>query len=353
MRRIILALVTGTAVVVAVHLVILNLLSATTFPNWLVDDTEQLLSPADADRLAEFHRYLLKDHDIDYRLVTVRTPLTLERYAWERFRDSGVGQESSTGRGLLLVVDPEQDRVRLEVSRALESVYTDAFVAYLEQRQMSPFFANGRIADGMIATTELIVARAQDATAASAWDDEATTRSQGGGASADARIADGPAPKSRRGLGRDVSDDPPGVLRQYLRAMAERNDDPDLPIYSSGSRRLLHGWVVTPAQMDSQVASSRRCNRHPSHLSVRAERAVIRYPIPARQCQPWFFVHENNAWRLDLTVMQTLIRFGRDNSWYFAKDGLAGSAYGFAFADWAIDRFGYPRQVDKLEQAAR
>ena len=43
-------------------------------------------------------------------------------------------------------------------------------VAYIEQRQMVPFFRAERIADGILATTELIVAQANEATALSGFD---------------------------------------------------------------------------------------------------------------------------------------------------------------------------------------
>jgi uncharacterized membrane protein YgcG len=66
---------------------------------------------------------------------------------------------SGTCRGLLLVIDADQ--VRLEVGYTLEGVLPDAFAAYVEHRQMVPFFERGRVADGILSTTELIVTRAQ------------------------------------------------------------------------------------------------------------------------------------------------------------------------------------------------
>jgi uncharacterized protein len=90
---------------------------------------------------------------------------------------------------LLLVIDTELDRVRLEVSTSLEGVYTDAFVAYVQNRQMVPFFQSGRVADGIIATTELIVVRAQEAEAGNDFSPAMPARSMGGGATAPAGIA--------------------------------------------------------------------------------------------------------------------------------------------------------------------
>ncbi|HUF45644.1 MAG TPA: TPM domain-containing protein [Aestuariivirgaceae bacterium] len=119
----------------------------------LVDDQAGLLSGQQRDRIALHHGYLLTDFDIDYRLITVSDAGDIVEFGAERYKDLDVGNLSGSGRGLLLVIDPVRDRVRLEVGHALEGVYTDAFVAYIEQRQMVPFFQAERIADGILATT--------------------------------------------------------------------------------------------------------------------------------------------------------------------------------------------------------
>ena len=131
----------------------------------LIEDEAHLLNEEERRRIAEFHGLLAKDYGIDYRVATVRDPGDIERAAVDRFAQLGIGGEGSGGYGLLLLVDPDGRRVRLEVGRALEGSFTDAFVTYVENRQMVPFFAAGRVADGILATTELIVQRAIEARA--------------------------------------------------------------------------------------------------------------------------------------------------------------------------------------------
>ena len=97
-----------------------------------------------------------------------------------------------TGRGLLLVVDAEGERVRLEVARELEGVFVDSFVAFIEREQMAPFFAAGRVGDGIVATSELIVGRAEEAIETSAPDQRAALASSaGGGAETKAGVGHG------------------------------------------------------------------------------------------------------------------------------------------------------------------
>ncbi len=216
-------------------------------------------------------------------------------------------------------------------------------MAYVERRQMVPFFERARVADGILATTELIVTRAQNAAANAGFEGEAwVAGSGGGGATAAARLGAGPAPAGMKNAGPVPAGRSPGeTLAAYLAAMADRNTDPELGIYTAETRGMLSQWVVTPAQMDNVVKAYRRCHPEPPRLDPGGGRAVIRHPPAERACAPWFFERSGAAWALDLTMMQRAIRFGRDNSWHF--DPTAEHAYTYAFRDWRLDARGYPQ----------
>jgi uncharacterized protein len=310
----------------------------------LVADKAELMSAEQRQRMAEHHGFLLSDHGIDYRVITDRGTGDIVNYGVKQFKAMDVGGLSGAGRGLLLVIDAEQDKVRLEVGLALEGVFTDAFVAYVEQRQMVPFFRANRVADGVLATTELIVTRAQDAKRNQAFDAPAgTTGSGGGGATTRAKIGAGlesaPAPSGPMAA---AGSSPEETLQAYFDAMAAGDIRPDLPIYSAATRRMLKGWVMTPAQMDNVVRAYRGCRTDRSEPNQAGNRAVIRYRIADRACAPFFFRVEGGRWRLDLTMMQSAIRFGRSNAWRFA-DGPPAD-YAFAFTDWAFDGNGFPKK---------
>jgi uncharacterized protein len=331
-----------------------------------VDDGAALMSREQRARIAEYHGYLLQDHDIDYRLATAEGVGDIARFAVTRFAAAGVGAASATGRGLLLVIDPAQDRVRLEVGYALEGVFPDAFVAYVEQRQMVPFFRAGRVADGILAATELIVSRAQRAAANAGFAGEAWFAGSGGGgataqaalgqgwtnptapgattdaattdaATADAATADAATADAATAAGRS----PEETLARYLDAMAARNADPGLALYTADTRAMLRDWVVTPAQMTNVARTYRQCTPERTRTDETGRLAVIRYPARQRACAPWFFRRAEGGWALDLTMMQKAIRFGRTNAWHF--DPAADHPYRFAFADWRFDANGFPR----------
>ena len=307
-----------------------------------VIDGAASLSEGERVSIARYHDALLADHDIDYRVVTARTGTDVDRTGHKAFAELGAGERSGSGRGLLLLVDPSADRVRLEVAAALEGVFTDAFVAYVEQRQMVPFFRGGRVADGILATTELIVARAQEAAAGEAFDPATPASfSLGGGASTAARIGAG-RERARSQDGKEVAPQttPEATVGAYLAAMAERNGRPDLAIYSRETRRMLGSWTMTPAQMDSVVRIYAGCPGGEVRFGAGGELAAIRYAPWARQCAPWFLRREKGRWMLDLAATQRVVRFNHRNQWRMPDP--ENHAYAFAFADWRFDRNGFP-----------
>jgi uncharacterized protein len=319
----------------------------------LVEDGAELMTREQRAFVAAYHDTLLRDHDIDYRVVTARGLGDINRAAVARFEDLAGTSRSRTGRGLLLVVDAEADLVRLEVGYALEGTFPDAFVAYVERRQMVPFFERARVADGILATTELIVARAQRAAESGfggGFEGETWIAGSGGaGATAPARLGAGPqaaarekAPAREEAAAVPAGRTPAETLAAYFTAMGARNADPGLDIYTPETRRMLEVWVMTPAQMDNLVKTYRRCHGEPARRGPDGRLAVIRYPPSERACAPWFFARVGGAWALDLTMMQRALRFNHSNYWRF--DMSARHPYRFAFDDWAFDRHGFPKQ---------
>lgn len=305
----------------------------------LVEDDASVLTIDQRRRIAEFHEFLLHDHGIDYRVFTTRNAGDINTAAVEKFADLAASVRSESGRALLLVIDVDHDMVRMEVSHSLEPVYTDAFTKYVETRQMVPFFQTGRVAAGILATTELIVAKAKDAERRNALDNAAhAAKSSGGGATSPARIGKEGARTESRQADVDPGNSPTESLQRYLAAMAERNGAPDLALYTPDTRAMLAGWTITPAQMDMVVKSYRECTAEPARVKGRL--AVIRFPIGQRGCAPFFFRQSAEGWQLDLTMMQTAIRFGRSNAWHL--DLSVRHYYEFAFSDWVFDEHGFP-----------
>lgn len=317
----------------------------------IVDDAGLMNGQADINYVHSFHSALVSQFAVDLVVVTLPGQVDVAREAVRLFKELNVGVLHATDRGLLLLIAPDSNAVRLEVSKSLEGVYTDAFVAYVQQRQMLPFFKSGRVRDGIVATIELIFNRADAAQKGQAFTPNTVSpnapgggaSSAGGGAQTAASLGSGydMSDLQRRTENVAAADSPAGTVQAYLDAMRKRDGRPDLPVYSKGSRAMMANWTVTAAQMDTIAATYKSCPVPELKIVAKNKLAVLRYP-PVREhraCSPWFLVHEDGAWRLDLTMMQRGLLFNTRNQWHFNKSGP--QEYAPAFTDWEFDANGY------------
>ena len=264
-------------------------------------------------------------------MLTVAGTTDLSALAVRHFEEAGVGSLSGTGRGLLLVVDAEGERVRLEVARELEGVFVDSFVAFIEREQMAPFFAAGRVGDGIVATSELIAGRAYEAIKTSALDQRAALASSaGGGAETKAGVGHGyDRPIATAATDTGVRTSPLEAVMAYLAAMAAHDGSSDLDLYTPETRAMMAGHVVTRGQMDNLVRSYQGCPQ--ARVRERGDFAVVDHPGDPGRCAPWFLARgADGLWRLDLLTMQRAVRFDTRNRWYVAAPEALGE-YAFAF----------------------
>ncbi len=320
-----------------------------------VHDAQNYLPSEDAAQINQTHRRLIKDYDIDYHVVISSLESeSIEEAARQAFEEYNVGEGSLRGSGLLLLIDPRHNQVRLEVSKGLDAVYTDAFVSYIQHRQMIPFFKTGQVARGIEATTEMIFTRAQDAVAGNQFVPPLDAQAIGAGVSNPAHIGEGDDRTFRQREDVVAADQsgPLQVLQSYQTALEARNGNPELSIYSSDTKDLLKKWTVTPAQMDNEAVSLRKCST--GDVRISGVYAVIRRPMQERQCPPYFFVFEDGAWKLEFSILQSAIRFNHNNEWHFdfsnwnpqKRDCVCH--YMFAFDDWSLNRSGYPVSTKKF-----
>ncbi len=309
----------------------------------LIIDKASLLNQEQLNGIVRYHKAFLDAYDIDFRVVTTTSAVDINLYSVKRFEELQVGTFSKTGLGLMLVVDPENDLVRMEIGRSLEGVYTDAFVAYIEQRQMVPFFQDNRVADGILATTELLAGRANDAIQGEEFNPVTVAgfeKSSGAGAKSRAGIATGyQRPEGPGQTDVSANGGPLLLVQAYHRVMESGNARPDLGIYTRATQQMMKDWVVTPAQMRNMVNIYRKCSK--TEVRIQGNYGVVRYELSERQCSPYFLQRENGAWKLDLSMMSNTIRFNHKNQWHFAMN--VDHPYGFAFTDWRFDQHGFPR----------
>lgn len=319
----------------------------TSVPETVVDRSS-LLSPAEITALQKYNTALLREHDIDFRIILEKKNLNVA--AFNTRANALMGKlakntQSEQGRMILLYIDTLSDLSRFEISGDLEGVYTDIFSGYIQQQHMVYFFRNQRIQDGVLAASEMIYERARDASLGKNFTAPKTILAGGGGATTKARITDNtPIPKSHVLIATEeiqAGSTPMETVMIYKLSMRAGNTDPDKDIFTKATQEMMRKWTVTPAQQKNGAKGIEFCSKFASQLffSQDGKLAVIRYPTTERRCNPWFLQKDNDRWRLDLKSMQQAIGFNQKNQYHFRNHS---HAYGFAFTDIHFDKNGYP-----------
>ncbi|WP_254602113.1 TPM domain-containing protein, partial [Sphingomonas bacterium] len=156
---------------------------AQTFPAFtgLVTDAANILP---ADRKAALEQQLEAFQQQTGRQLVVATIPDLQGYAIEDYgyrlgRNWGVGLKGADN-GAILIVAPNERKVRIEVGYRLEPVLTDAFSSLIVQTKIVPAFKAGDMPGGIAAGADAMIqqlglpddqARAQIAKAAAAFDE--------------------------------------------------------------------------------------------------------------------------------------------------------------------------------------
>ncbi len=239
--------------------------------------------------------------------------------------DWKIGKKTHGLKGLLFLMALKERLVRFEVGYDIEAIYPDAFVGYIEQDQMAPFFELGRVADGISATLEMIIARAYEKIDEKVYalDDGVrgeAERHYSGGAGARRRMAIGsikvpelipyageiqayfsPQPTPALALLRDIEKN-----RRHIRGY-------DFDLYTDETRAASRNWPCTRAQMDNQVRDTRG-----KHFKVytRKNRAVAVFPPKNRNNAPFFFERCARGWQADIAAMSRLIHFDMRNRFH-------------------------------------
>lgn len=123
-----------------------------------VVDGANLLSPATEQQLtAELERL---EQQTGRQLVVATVPnlqgYEIEEYGYQLGRTWGIGDKERDD-GVLLLVAPNERKVRVEVGYGLEPVLTDALSSVIIQERILPEFRAGRMEEGVVAGAQAIV----------------------------------------------------------------------------------------------------------------------------------------------------------------------------------------------------
>lgn len=126
--------------------------SGPTFPalSGRVVDQAGLLSPAKEAELTEKLAALERDTSDQLVVVTVDSlqGREIEEYGYQLGRAWGIGQKD-TDNGVLLIIAPNEKKVRIEVGYGLEGIMTDALSALIIHNDILPAFREGGFERGI------------------------------------------------------------------------------------------------------------------------------------------------------------------------------------------------------------
>jgi uncharacterized protein len=133
---------------------------AATFPKpaGFVNDFANVIQPAAAQRLEALLRALEKKTGVEVAVVTVSSldERPIEDYAVDLYKEWGIGKKG-VDEGALILVAPNEKRVRIEVGYGLEGTLNDAEAGRIIRDGMVPFFKKSDFTRGIIAGAQSVV----------------------------------------------------------------------------------------------------------------------------------------------------------------------------------------------------
>ncbi|MFP1678201.1 TPM domain-containing protein [Alloalcanivorax sp. C16-2] len=127
-----------------------------------VVDNANLLNPTEEQALAD--KLATEEQQSSNQVVVVTIPdlqgYPIEEYGYQLGREWGIGQEGKDN-GVLLIIAPNERRLRIEVGYGLEGALTDALSATIIQNEIRPAFRRGDFAGGINAGVDAILAAIQ------------------------------------------------------------------------------------------------------------------------------------------------------------------------------------------------
>lgn len=137
-------------------------LPAQVFPKLIgsVNDFANVLSPDDVRALALTLRVYRNTTDIAVVVATVPSlgGVPMEKYALRLFNQWGIGEKGKDN-GILLLLAPTEQQVRIEVGYGLEKDLSDAIAVEIIQKYAVPNFRAGNFSAGLKATVDGIIIR--------------------------------------------------------------------------------------------------------------------------------------------------------------------------------------------------
>jgi hypothetical protein len=295
-----------------------------------VDDTAGILDPFGA-RIGRMVDAFYDDLGIDLRIVTLAdADSTIEEQADRTFQERKVGADAPTG-GLLVIMNPNLGKARIEVGYTLEGALTDLHMGRIARDQLAPYASYGSA--GMAVMDVVHYLRDHVYVAAVLGDLTLNedlkhkpayleySQFLSGGAGARAELSAVPVDADlKRTLSEEEraqyapSSDIEESVAAFLKATRDFAGDPTLELFTEGSRLMR---TYYPLARFEELQRLRRIQAsRPLRIRSAGDYAIATSDKPAMGFVPILLQREDGLWRIDLVETWKNLFFDGDGNYY-------------------------------------
>ncbi len=321
-----------------------------------VYDNANILAKYDVRRLEEQLEWIFDESDIDIRFVFEKETVgkTIEQLAVEKVQELGIGSKSRAERGVLLLYDLKDKKLRVEVGYGLEEYFPDAFVGYLVHYHTRDFFSGGDLTIGLQWLIRMLHHRIREQKLGNNFDPRIVEviKKQGyfsGGAGASAYVpvnGKNKAPflsklkdKERRYYCAQPT--PNAVYEKFLTWLAVGKFDPKIEIFTQQSQIYLSSLPITKAYF--HYILMQEYGR--SYNFYIKDNLALQYFTDDPLVVPRCYAKTSAGWQMDIMaeLRNSRNRVGGVYTWDYA--GI-NDVYTKAFADKLVNIKNYIRIKD-------
>lgn len=298
--------------------------------------------------------WIMRESGVDIRFVFLPNSggKPIETVATALMDELRIGGRTGRERGLLLLYDMQDQRLRVEVGYGLEGWFPDAFVNYLVEDHARMFFSSGDISLGLRLMLRLLQHRIREAVIGDDFDPRVLAKvrplthlSGGAGASKTVRLGDGAAdaPKATPvdPSAFPAGDSPTDAYNIYLKWLARWPLSSQVDLLTPGSRSYIASLHMSPAYAEFILLAE----YGKSFKVVQRGDLALLYFTGTPFVSPHFFVKQDGRWRMDMEteVRNTRERVGGQYTWDYRGQG---DKFTLAFGDLLTTVRGYRRIRD-------
>lgn len=317
-----------------------------------VFDEAGVLPRHDIAKFEQYLEWIFVESDVDIRFLFVPaiTGKTIEELAVEKVEELRVGGLGSEARGVLLLYDVQDKRLRIEVGYGLEGYFTDAFLSYLTHEHTQAFFASGDLTTGLRLLIRMLHHNIRAAVLGSEFDPRVfelirnNGHLSGGGGLTEVMPADGERTGDRREMPSTQraqylpQSTPQAVYEEYLAWLVAGIFDPRIKIFTENSQARLATVPVTPAYFHYILMTE---YGKASEIDIR-DNVALQYFTDDPLATPHFYRKSERGWQMDMEaeVQNSRNRVGGVYTWdYGGKDDI----YTRTFVDKLVNIKNYIR----------